>query len=87
MHEASLINDLMRKIAALAEAENARRVTAVRVWLGALCHLSADHFREHFSAASRNTTAEAAELDVEVSTDITDPNAQGLILLNIEVER
>ncbi len=86
MHEASLMNDLMRKIAALAEAENAGRVTCVRVRLGALSHLSADHFREHFVDASRNTNVEGAELDIEESTDIKDPNAQELVLLSIDVE-
>lgn len=80
------MNDLMRKITALADAENATRVTGVRVWLGALSHLSADHFREHFAEASRNTSVEGAELDIAESADINDPNAQEIILLSIEVE-
>lgn len=86
MHEASLIRNLMRKIDSLAETEDAKRVTTVRVWLGALSHMSADHFQEHFEQASKATIAEGAELEIEVSADIRDPNAQELLLQSVEVE-
>lgn len=86
MHEASLIRDLINKIDALAADEDAARVTAVRIWLGALSHMSADHFREHFVHASKDTIADGASLDIDVSTDIHDPNAQALLLHSIEVE-
>ena len=86
MHEASLIRNLMRKIDALAKAERADRVTTVRIWLGALSHMSADHFREHFEHASRGTIANGASLEIDVSTDVGDPNAQELLLRSIEVE-
>ncbi len=86
MHEASLMRSLMRKIEALAEAEGASRVTAVRVWLGALSHMSAAHFQEHFEQASKATLAEGAALEIEESADIDDPDAQGLLLRSIEVE-
>ena len=86
MHEASLMNSLMNKIKDLAEQEQARQVTTVRVWLGALSHMSAEHFQEHFDQSSKGTIAEGATLDIEVSTDISDPNAQELLLRSIEVE-
>ena len=86
MHEASLIRNLMRKIGSLAEAENAVRVTTVHIWLGALSHMSADHFRDHFEQAAKGTIADGASLEIEVSTDIHDPNAQELLLRRIEVE-
>lgn len=86
MHEASLMRDLMRKITALAAEESAARVTRVRVWLGALSHMSPEHFREHFDTSAAGTIAEAAELDIETSQDIRDPNAQGILLRGIEVE-
>ncbi len=86
MHEASLMKDLMGKIETLGEAENARRVIMVRVWLGALSHMSPEHFREHFAHSSSGTLAEGAALEFEVSGDISDPNAQALILQSIEVE-
>lgn len=86
MHEASLMRSLMRKIESLAAAEGGHRVTTVRVWLGALSHMSAAHFQEHFDQASKATVAEGALLEIEESADIDDPNAQGLLLRSIEVE-
>jgi hydrogenase nickel incorporation protein HypA/HybF len=86
MHEASLMRSLMRKIDSLAAAEGAERVTTVRVWLGALSHMSAGHFQEHFEQASKTTIADGASLEIEESTDIDDPNAQHLLLRSIEVE-
>jgi len=86
MHEASLMRSLMRKIDSLAAAEGASRVTTVRVWLGALSHMSAAHFQEHFEQASKATLAEGASLEIEEATDIADPDAQDLMLRSIEVE-
>jgi hydrogenase nickel incorporation protein HypA/HybF len=86
MHEASLMRNLMRKIDELAKTEGAGKVTTVRVWLGALSHMSPEHFREHFDQASKQTIAEGAMLDIETSIDIRDPNAQDLLLRSIEVE-
>mgnify|MGYP006353591329 CR=1 FL=1 len=48
MHEQALMNDLLRKILAVAEAEGGAPVVRVTVWLGALSHFTPDHFREHF---------------------------------------
>ena len=86
MHEASLMRSLMRKIDSLAAAEGANKVTTVRVWLGALSHMSAAHFQGHFEQASKAMIAEGASLEIEESTDIDDPNAQDLLLRSIEVE-
>lgn len=86
MHEASLMRHLMRKIDALAERENARRVTAVRVWLGALSHMSPEHFGEHFRQASADSVAEGAEISAESSDDPYHPDAQHVRLLGIDVE-
>ncbi len=86
MHEASLIRDLMQKIDALATDECAQRIVGVGVWLGALSHMSAEHFREHFEQASRGTIADGAVLNIEVSTDSRDRNAQSLLLQSVEVE-
>ena len=85
MHEASLMKDLMRKIDAVAREQNARRVLGVSVRLGALSHMSAGHFREHFAVASEGTLAAGAELKIEVLTDTTDPHAQEILLQSVEV--
>lgn len=86
MHEASLMRGLMAKLESLANDQHAKRVKSVRVWLGAFSHFSAEHFREHFDQASRGTVAENALLDIEVSSDITDPRALDVILESIDVE-
>ena len=86
MHEKALMDDLMRTIDARARAENALRVTRIRVRLGALSHFTEAHFREHFVDAARGTIAEGAEVDAELETDPTAPRAQGVVLEAIDVE-
>ena len=86
MHEMSLIHDLMRKIETIARDQNAAKVVGVKVRLGALAHISADHFREHFEEESKGTIADGARLQVELLTDEKDPQAQDIMLDSIEVE-
>ena len=86
MHEASLMADLMHKIETVAEAQQASKVTIVRITLGALSHLSPEHLREHFVQASQGTLAENARVVIDAHTDITDPLAQDIRLDSIEVE-
>jgi len=62
VHEHHLMNDLMRRIGRAAEAHGGERVVAVSVWLGALSHMTPDHFREHFEEAAVGTLAEGARL-------------------------
>src|SRR5689334_19462228 len=86
MHEHSLMKDLMAKIAAVVKESQARRAVAVEVWLGALSHMSPEHFTEHYEESAKGTVAEGAELHITLSDDIHDPNAQQILLRNIEVE-
>jgi hydrogenase nickel incorporation protein HypA/HybF len=86
MHEASLIANLMRRIEAVAKVERPRRIVAVSVWLGALSHMSAEHFAEHFARAAAGTVAEGARLDVTVSDDLCHANAQDLMIESVAVE-
>jgi len=86
MHEMSLMRDLLRKIETLAAEQNALRVTAVGVRIGALAHISAEHFREHFIDGTRGSIAAGARLDIEMNTDTSDPHAQDILLTQIEVE-
>ena len=85
MHEHSLMADLLRKIEQVAADNNAERVTRVRVWLGALSHITPEHFREHFEDSTRGTLAEGAELEVEASDDDTHPEAQQILLRSLDV--
>jgi hydrogenase nickel incorporation protein HypA/HybF len=86
MHEMSLIHDLVHKIDSIAKEQNAQKVTQVNVRLGALSHISAEHFKDHFVEGAKGTVAEGARLETEVSQDIGDPQAQDIILLSVEVE-
>jgi hydrogenase nickel incorporation protein HypA/HybF len=85
MHEKALMDDLMAKILAVAEAEGGARVTRVTVWLGALSHFTPEHFREHFDDASRGTLAEGALVETTLDDDISDPRAQGVVLESVVV--
>lgn len=86
MHEASLINDLMSRIQQIAEAEDAKRIVGVSVWLGALSHMSESHFHENFQQAARGTIAESAKLDITLSTDDEHPDAQSIRLESVDIE-
>ncbi|MDP1909942.1 MAG: hydrogenase maturation nickel metallochaperone HypA [Hyphomicrobium sp.] len=86
MHEAGLMTSLMQRIDGIARTERAQRVVSVSVWLGALSHMSAAHFHEHFEQASAGTLAEGARLEVTVSDDTQDSNAQDMLLKSVEVE-
>jgi hydrogenase nickel incorporation protein HypA/HybF len=86
MHEASLINDLIRRIERLADEQNTGRIAAVHVWLGALSHMSKPHFIDHFKLAANASVAEHAVLNITVSSDINHPNAQHIVLESVEFE-
>jgi hydrogenase nickel incorporation protein HypA/HybF len=86
MHEAGLMKALMRRIREVAEAQGAKRVLGVSVWLGALSHMSPEHFAEHFEDASAGTLAEGARLTATASDDLNHPHAQSILLESVEVE-
>jgi len=86
MHEASLMNSLMRQIESVAKDEGAGRVVSVSVWLGALSHMSEQHFSDHFDHAAAGTIAQGARLHITLSQDIHDANAQLIRLESVEVE-
>ncbi len=86
MHEMSLMRDLLTKISSLSAQHENRRVTTVRVWLGALSHISKDHFIEHFVEAAPGTVAEGAVIEVTTSQDLNDPRAQDILLESVDLE-
>jgi hydrogenase nickel incorporation protein HypA/HybF len=85
MHEMSLLADLMDKIKTLAHDHEAEEITEVTVRLGALSHISADHFREHFEHAARGTLAEEAKLTVVEDGDMNAPHAQDIMLESVDL--
>jgi hydrogenase nickel incorporation protein HypA/HybF len=86
MHEHSLMRGLMRTIETVTREQGASRATVIRVKLGALSHMSPEHFMEHFREASRGTLAEAAHVEIQTSDDFTCPQAQDVVLESLELE-
>jgi hydrogenase nickel incorporation protein HypA/HybF len=86
VHEASLIANLLRQIATIMQQQGAGRVVGVTVKLGALCHISPEHFRAHFVYGARGTLAEGAHLTLVSGHDPDDPHAQDVVLDCLEVE-
>jgi hydrogenase nickel incorporation protein HypA/HybF len=86
VHEKHLTEDLVCELEKIAAREGGTRVTRIRVRLGALSHFTPVHFEEHFEDAARGTVAEGAEVQAELSSDVTDPGAQGVLLETVEFE-
>lgn len=86
MHETGLVRDVVHRVEDLARSTGARRVTGAKVWLGALSHLSAEHFREHFAIEARHTLAAGAVLEIEVSDDADHPHAQHVRLESVDLD-
>lgn len=85
MHEKHVIDDVVKKIEDLAREQNATKVVKISVKLGALSHMSAEHFKEHFDMATVGSIAQDAEIEAEESQDIHDPHATGVVLKSIDV--
>ncbi|HHT9111132.1 MAG TPA: hydrogenase maturation nickel metallochaperone HypA/HybF, partial [Candidatus Brocadiaceae bacterium] len=79
MHEFSLVTHLIRKVSSLALEQGVTRVSGLTVRLGALSHISSDHFREHFNLASQGTIAEGAQLTINIMHDENDPKSQEVV--------
>jgi hydrogenase nickel incorporation protein HypA/HybF len=79
------MEDLVRKVLAVAEAERASSVTRIRVRLGALSHFTPEHFVEHWVDATQGTLAEDAEVQATMDDDLAGEAAQGVVLESVEV--
>jgi hydrogenase nickel incorporation protein HypA/HybF len=86
MHESRLMQDLKGIVLTTLEHEGAVRASRASIWLGALCPISEEHLREHWSQVFTGTPAERCELRFTRSKDLTDPKAQSLVLLSLDVE-
>lgn len=82
-HELSLMTDLVQKVESVAAQEGAAGVTSISVRLGALSHLSPEHFREHWEHAVLGTVAEGAEIAIETASDPADPHAEQVLLQSV----
>ena len=85
MHERALMDDLVRKVLAVAEAERATSVTRIRVRLGALSHFTPEHFREHWVDATQGTIAAQAKVEAALDESLAGEAAQGVVLESVEL--
>lgn len=81
MHDSSIMNSLLKKIAAISESHEAARVTGIRVRLGATSHMDEAHFREHWDEAAHGTELASVEVAVEHS-----PEPFGVMLVDVDLE-
>ena len=85
MHEQALLSDIRRKLVEESTRASPAQIARVRLWIGALSHLSEDQLRLQWPTVVDGTPAQSAKLDVTTSRDTTDPRAQGLVLMSIDV--
>jgi hydrogenase nickel incorporation protein HypA/HybF len=81
VHDSSIINSLLRKIAAISDSHEAASVTGIRVRLGATSHMDEAHFREHWEESTRGSVL----ADVEVAVE-TSPEPFGVMLVDVDLE-
>jgi hydrogenase nickel incorporation protein HypA/HybF len=66
MHELRIAEDLSAIVLEAAQNENLSRVTKVNIIFGQLIQIVPDIFKSAFAEIVRDTTAEGAELDIEI---------------------
>ena len=83
MHEEALLRDLSDQVEAVARAHGLVRVLRIRLWVGALSHLEEGQVRDRWAEVARGTRAGAAALEILRSSDLDDPRAQSVVLLDV----
>jgi len=85
MHEFGLLKSIMHKLNEIAQQENVIAFSHIKIKIGALAHISAEHFKEHFDHAAAGTPAEHANLELIMLEDTEHPQAQEIILDSVQV--
>jgi hydrogenase nickel incorporation protein HypA/HybF len=86
MHEEAMLKDLVHKAEEVARREGATRVTRVRLWVGARCHLAGPELKEHWAYSVEGTILSGAEVEIETSSDPDHPNAETVMLRSLDVD-
>lgn len=86
MHEEAMLKDVVRKAEEVSRAEGAARVTRVRIWVGARSHLGGPELEDRWANAVRGTSLAGSRVEVELSEDGNDPNAQRVVLRSLDVD-
>lgn len=83
MHEEALFHDLREKLFELARLERAERILEVKIWVGALSHVTEERLRTEWPRLTGGTPALGSRLDVDVSTDPSEANAGSVLLVSV----
>lgn len=86
MHERALVADLFAKLEELARSSGGARVRRIRVWCGALSHLTEGSLRDQLAERARGTALEGVEVEVVRSSDLDDPRAEGVVLESVTLD-
>lgn len=86
MHERKIAQDLVRAAGVTALDEGARRVTKMRVSLGAHSHLDPEALRGQVEWWSHGTIAEGASVVVERAAAEDERRARDVRLVSVDVE-
>ncbi|MEX1124875.1 MAG: hypothetical protein WEE53_04345 [Acidimicrobiia bacterium] len=85
MHESGMVRDLMTRVE--NEVDGApEQVTTLRFRVGALSGIGPESLRQGARHYALDNWGYAPEVEVEQSTDPTDPNALGVLLISIGLE-
>ncbi len=84
MHEERLFAQLRGALERAADGQSGRLVV-VRVWIGALSHLTEERLREAWPALTQGGPAAGATLRVEVSSDLAHPDAGTVVLVSVDL--
>ncbi len=57
----------------------------MRLRVGALAPVSAEHLRAHLALALRGTPAEGARLEIDTPEDVSDARAQSVVIESVEI--
>ena len=86
MHEEALLRDLRRKVRELAPAGGTVRIVRVRLWVGALAHVTPGSIRRRWPEVVADTSAAECQLEIDLSTDPSDPAAQRVRLVEMTAD-
>jgi len=86
MHEEAILRDLIRKAEEVARREGGCRVTRIRLKVGARSHLAGPELEARWAHATAGTSLSAAKVELELSKDRSDPDAESVVLLSLDVD-
>ena len=85
MHESGLMRGLIKQLDELAQSHGSDRIVGVKLNIRESGGYSAEHFRDHFHAASTGSSAEDAAVDIEVVADELHLGSPQITIVSIEV--